>query len=216
MRQLLFLYQLLHPLEFTSSLCAPRASPLIHTGFDPRLVKEIYTGGKTTVDALKDSGFSVRELRAGGFSAAEFKGSFSVKVLNAAGYKLDDLLTAGFDPRLVDAISGPSVSELRVNGFQASELKEAGYNAEELREGGFAADVLKASGFSTAELRQARFTPSILKAAGSSLAELKAAHFLVEEVNWRSDRSPTASVASRARSMLRFCPLLFFVRNVLP
>ena len=99
-------------------------------------------GGKHTVDALKDAGFSVRELRAGGFSASEFKGTFSVKALNAAGYKVEDLLSAGFDPRLVDAISGPSVAELKQNGFKAEELKLAGFDAEDLREGGFSANVL--------------------------------------------------------------------------
>ena len=152
-------------------------------GFDARLIKEII-GGKQTVEALKTAGFSVKELRAGGFSAGEFKGSFSVKALRAVGYSEADLRTAGFDPRLVDAISDnyKSVKELKTAGFSSDELKMAGYDAKDLRDGGFSADVLKKSGFSTADLRQAGFAASILRDAGSSLKELKAAHFMVEEL----------------------------------
>ena len=154
---------------------------LIKAGFDSRLVKEV-VAGKHTVDALKDTGFSVRELRAGGFSAAEFKGTFSVKALNSAGYKVEDLLSAGFDPRLVEAISGPSVAELKASGFRAEELKLAGFDAEGLREGGFSATVLMSSGFLTAELRGAGFPAAVLREAGSSLVQLKAAYFSVEEL----------------------------------
>ena len=89
-------------------------------GFDARLIKEIL-GGKTTATALEAAGFTAKELRAGGFSAADLKDSFTAKTLRAVGYTEEDLRSAGLEAWLIEAVDGTSVGELRTTGFTAEQ-----------------------------------------------------------------------------------------------
>ena len=73
---------------------------------------------------LAAAGYTVRELRDGGYQSAD--------ELRAAGCTVRDLKDGGFNARA-----------LRKGGFTAEDLTAGGFNAKDLKEGGFSVQELK-------------------------------------------------------------------------
>lgn len=158
------------------------------------------------VAALKAAGFTAKQLKDAGFSAAALKAAgFDPKQLKDAGFSAGDLLAAGFTPADLkkagysaaaikkallsvpkacsvenlkkERDAGVSATALRAKGCGLAALKAAGFTAEELKNAGFSAQQLKDAGFSAKDLKDAGFTAAQLKAAGYNAKQLKGAGY---------------------------------------
>ena len=114
-----------------------------------------------TAEALKDAGFSDKDLANAGFTPAQIK---------EAGLLSDSAIrAAGCDPTQLHALFEQGVSALRIhqlNGCNASALKAAGFSAKDLLGAGFTPQDLLAAGFTPKDLTDAGIQPSAIIAAG--------------------------------------------------
>lgn len=118
------------------------------------------------LSALKNAGFSPKELKAAGFTAAELKNAgFSPSDLKTLGYTAKELKAAGFNAGQLKA-AGFTPEALRQAGFKAADLKKAGFNAKALKGAGYTADDMKAAGYNENDLANAGFAPSPSAVAG--------------------------------------------------
>lgn len=150
-----------------------------------------------SAQALKAAGYSAKDLKDAGFTAAELKAAgFSAKDLKDAGFTAKELKDAGFNAADLKA-AGFNAQELKDAGFTAAQLKAAGFSAQELKAAGFSAKDLKDAGFSAAELKAAGFSASQLKDAGFSKADLKNAGFTdaqLQDAGFPADQSSVAGL----------------------
>ena len=102
-------------------------------------------------------GFTLAELKAGGFTATELKDAFTLAELVTAGFTLAELKN---DFTLAELKDDFTLAELKAGGFTATELKDAFTLAE-----------LVTAGFTLAELKN-DFTLAELKTAGFTITEL--------------------------------------------
>lgn len=154
---------------------------------------------------LKDAGFTAAELKAAGFNAKDLKDAgFTAKELKDAGFTAADLKDAGFNAQeLKDAgfsaadlkKAGFTAAQLKAAGFTAKDLKDAGFSAADLKNAGFSAKDLKDAGFSAADLKNAGFGAKDLKDAGFSAADLKNAGFTASQLQAAGFSPEESSVA---------------------
>jgi intracellular multiplication protein IcmE len=133
-----------------------------------------------SASALKDAGFTTKDLKAAGFTAAELK---------KAGFSAGDLKAAGFSPK-----------EMKDAGFSAAELKAAGVSAKDLKEAGFSAAELKAAGVSAKDLKEAGFSAAELNAAGVSAKDLQEAGYTADQLSAAGFKPQDSSVAVLSQS----------------
>jgi ribosomal protein L13E len=118
--------------------------------------------GARRASQMRAMHYSVKDLLAAGFSAAEAKeGGYSAQQLHDAGASADDLRTAA---------------------FSAADLRAAGYAAAQAGAAGFSLPTLRKAGYSDSELRSAGWRASQLRVAGASVDELLAAGCPLEEL----------------------------------
>jgi len=150
-------------------------------------------GSGCTAAALREV-FEVREKRVRGVA----------KELKLLGFSDEELLTAGFTWRAVEAVNGRrsvrelkeqegyEVTELREHGLVVADLrgiytvksiKDQGFDLTELREGGMPEHaVLAVDGRPTRELREAGYTAQVLRKIGYELYELVEGTFTAAEL----------------------------------
>jgi ribosomal protein L13E len=115
--------------------------------------------------ALKNDGYSARELKIAGCSWA---------LLLALEYDLPSMKAAGYDAAAFRA-ARCSWTDLFAAGFTASEVKAAGCDISAARAAGFDLPSMKAAGYDAAAFRAARCSWTDLFAAGFTASEVKAA-----------------------------------------
>jgi intracellular multiplication protein IcmE len=128
---------------------------------------------------LLAAGFTPEQLLAAGFTPADIKADQSSTVPDSA------IKEAGCDPQKLKALLDEGVSAKRIhdlNACSAEQLKAAGFDAKELADAGFTPEQLLAAGFTPQDLAKAGLTPSAVIASGRiadcSPASLKAAYEL--------------------------------------
>lgn len=137
------------------------------------------------IEQFKAAGFTPKNLRDAGFSAAELKNAgFTPEQLRAAGYMARNLLNAGFTPAQL-AAAGFTPGQIQAGeaelppGVTPENVKEsgctvgalgrerlAGVSAALIRQyAGCGATALKTAGFTDGDLQDAGFTPTQIQAA---------------------------------------------------
>jgi len=119
--------------------------------------------GARRASQMRAMHYSVKDLLAVGFSAAEAKeGGYSAQQLYDAGASADDLRTAAF-----------SAADLRAAGYAAAQAGAAGFSLPSLRKAGYSDSELRSAGWRASQLRVAGASVDELLAAGCPLEELR-------------------------------------------
>ena len=113
--------------------------------------------------------FTLAELKAADFTAAELKAAdFTAAELKAVGFNLSEVINASFPfTQILEAGYSISVTQL-----ETAPLKTLGYNATELASVGFNASQLKTLDYSSEQLNASIFDVAQLIAAGYTLTNL--------------------------------------------
>eukprot|EP00434_Breviolum_minutum_P033346 symbB.v1.2.029506.t1/scaffold3240.1/size60461/1 len=102
--------------------------------------------------SAKDAGFSAKDLKDAGFSAAEMKkNGYSAKDVKDAGFSAAEIMKVGYSAK--DA--GFSAKDLKDAGFSAKQMRKNGYSAKDVKDAGFSAKDFQDAGFSAAEMKKA-------------------------------------------------------------
>ena len=164
---------------------------LICTKFGANLLKNIFTAlelrnfGYTLIQ-LKDN-FDIIALKEAGFSAKELKEvGFNIRKLKEAGFNINELFDLGFNliELKVVGFTLNDFKQIKINqsdilslGFSARELKNEKYTIEQLLKEEYCANQLKNAGFTEKELNI-----NILKQHGYSAIELICAQYDINDL----------------------------------
>jgi ribosomal protein L13E len=151
-------------------------------GFTRRAVEAV-NGMYHSVTELKKLGhYEVDELREYGYIVADLRTIYTVKDIKDGGFSLDELRAGGMPEHAVMAVSGRPTKELRRLRYSAKVLKKIGFLLYELVEGEFTATELKQARYGAEELKEVGFTAGSLKVAGFTSKQLRAARYSLKEM----------------------------------
>ncbi|HAF87632.1 MAG: type IV secretion protein IcmE [Legionellaceae bacterium] len=122
--------------------------------------REIKKYADCSAQALKDAGFSNKNLTQAGFSPEQ---------ITAIKPNDESIRAAGCDINQLKLLRQQGVSAQKIhqlNGCSAAQLKAAGFNAKDLLAAGFSPQTLQSIGFTPQELTQAGANPADLIAKG--------------------------------------------------
>ena len=170
-------------------------------GCDPTKLKELFLQGASakrinelnacSADAIKQAGFSAKDLIQGGFTPQQLiAAGFAAEQVKAAQLSLtaspvsdDAIKAAGCDPTKLKGLFLQGASATRINALNACSadtLKQAGFSAKDLIQGGFTPQQLISAGFAAEQVKAAQLSlaPStvsddVIKAAGCDPTKLK-------------------------------------------
>jgi len=127
--------------------------------------------------------YEVAELREYGFVVADLRGVYTIKDMRDQGFDLDELRAGGMPEHAVLAVDGRSVRELRKGQYKAEVLRRIGFPLPELVEGGYTASELKRARYMPEELKQVGFTAGVLRVAGYTAKQLHAARYSLHDMH---------------------------------
>ena len=149
-------------------------------GFSARAVAAV--DGRSVRELKEEGGYEVAELREYGYVAKDLRGVYTIKDIKDNGFSLEELRAGGYPEHAVRAVDGRSTQQLRGAGYTAKVLRKIGFPLYELAEGKYTATELKHAKYEGDELKQVGFLAKDLKEAGFKAKQLRAARYTLRDM----------------------------------
>ena len=149
-------------------------------GFTRRAVEAV--DGRS-VQKLKDQGkYEAAELKEYGYVVVDLRGIYTVKDMKDQGFSLEELSAGGVPEHAVRAVDGRTTKQLRKAGYPAKILRKVGFSLEDIVDGKYTATELKEADYNATELKEVKFNAGQLREAEFTSRQLQEAKFTLREM----------------------------------